>query len=62
MEASIAALSAFIAEARKFGTTRFIAVATEATRIAENGPQFLDRLRTELGIEIETISGELERS
>lgn len=37
-----------------------IAVATAAVRNAENGPEFIDRIREETGIAIEVISGEKE--
>jgi exopolyphosphatase/pppGpp-phosphohydrolase len=60
IEASIDALGRFVAESGQYGATRFIAVATEATRVAGNGMQFLDRLRDELGIEIESITGDQE--
>jgi exopolyphosphatase/guanosine-5'-triphosphate,3'-diphosphate pyrophosphatase len=60
IDASVAAIAGFVSEAKQFGATRFIAVATEAVRFAENGPLFLERLRTEFGIEIESISGERE--
>jgi exopolyphosphatase/guanosine-5'-triphosphate,3'-diphosphate pyrophosphatase len=60
IEASVAAIARFADEAKRYGATRFIAVATEAVRIAANGQAFLDRLRADLGIEIETISGERE--
>ncbi len=60
MSASLVALRGFIDTARRFGATRFIGVATEATRVTENGPAFLQRLRTELGLQIDTISGDRE--
>ncbi|CAN5531905.1 hypothetical protein BH23CHL4_BH23CHL4_02600 [soil metagenome] len=60
IEASIAALSTFVSEAKQFGATRFIAVATEAARVTENGESFLARLRSEFGIEIEAITGDRE--
>jgi exopolyphosphatase/pppGpp-phosphohydrolase len=60
IEASRAAIARFIAEAKQFGAIRCIAVATEAVRIAANGPAFLDRLRSDFGLEIETITGERE--
>lgn len=58
--ASIEALQSMIIQARTFGATRFVGVATEATRVAANGPAFLERLRSEFGLEIDTISGERE--
>jgi exopolyphosphatase/guanosine-5'-triphosphate,3'-diphosphate pyrophosphatase len=47
-----------IAEGR--GAERIAAVATAATREAENGPGFIDRLRTELGLDPQVISGQEE--
>jgi exopolyphosphatase/guanosine-5'-triphosphate,3'-diphosphate pyrophosphatase len=60
IEAAMAALGRFAAEAHAHGATRLIAVATEATRVAANGPAFLDRVRGETGIEVRTISGDEE--
>jgi exopolyphosphatase/guanosine-5'-triphosphate,3'-diphosphate pyrophosphatase len=60
IDASLAALAAFVAEAKRFGATRFLGVATEAARVAENGPVFLDQVRAKFGIELESISGERE--
>jgi exopolyphosphatase/guanosine-5'-triphosphate,3'-diphosphate pyrophosphatase len=60
IEASVGAISRFVWEAKQSGATRYIAVATEAARFAENGPEFLDHLREAFGIEIEAISGERE--
>src|SRR5215831_11624002 len=36
---------------------RVVAVATSAVREAENAEEFLDRARTEAGVEVEVISG-----
>jgi exopolyphosphatase / guanosine-5'-triphosphate,3'-diphosphate pyrophosphatase len=60
MEASIAVIEAFVAEARRFGARRFVAVATEAIRIARNGEAFLQELRESLGLEVSVVSGDRE--
>ena len=60
IEAAMAALGRFAANARALGATRLVAVATEATRVAANGPAFLDRVRRETGIEVAAISGDDE--
>ena len=55
--AAFDALDRFSSEARAVGASKLIGVATEATRVASNGPAFLDEVRTRTGIEIRTISG-----
>src|SRR5829696_7909249 len=60
IEAAADTIHRFAAEARAQGATRLIGVATEATRVAENGQTFLDRIRSESGIELSTISGDRE--
>ena len=60
MAAALAALKQFCSLARSLGATRLIGVATEATRTASNGQQFLDRVAAETGIEVRAISGERE--
>lgn len=58
--AALNALRQFANEARDAGATRLIGVATEATRIASNGEDFLHRVTSEIGIEIQSISGARE--
>jgi exopolyphosphatase/guanosine-5'-triphosphate,3'-diphosphate pyrophosphatase len=60
VDAALEVLGGFAREARRAGATRLIGVATEAARVAANGPAFLDRIRAETGIEIVTITGEQE--
>jgi exopolyphosphatase/guanosine-5'-triphosphate,3'-diphosphate pyrophosphatase len=60
IEAALEALNRFAAEAREAGAQRLIGVATEATRVAANGEAFLDRVRSEAGLEMTTISGDRE--
>ncbi len=60
MDAAIAALEEMATQARALGATRMLAVATEATRIANNGPAFIERIESTTGIEVETIPGDRE--
>jgi exopolyphosphatase/guanosine-5'-triphosphate,3'-diphosphate pyrophosphatase len=60
MTAALDTLRQFSNEARNAGATRLIGVATEATRVARNGRDFLDRVHAETGIEIKTITGQRE--
>jgi exopolyphosphatase / guanosine-5'-triphosphate,3'-diphosphate pyrophosphatase len=54
------ALRDFRALAIGSGATRIVAVATAAMRDASNGPSFVERLRRELGISVDIISGAAE--
>lgn len=60
MEAALATLRRFAAQARSQGATKLIGVATEATRRAKNGADFLARVERETGWQIVTISGDEE--
>ena len=60
IEAAIDTLRRFAARARELGARRIVAVATEATRAAENGAVFLDRIRDETGIDVRSIDGQEE--
>lgn len=62
IDATIDALEEMALQAHALGAGRMIAVATEATRIAANGQEFLDRVRESAGITVETISGDREVS
>lgn len=57
VEHAVAVLTRFAGLATEAGATRMVGAATEATRVAENGPAFLARVRRETGIEIGAISG-----
>lgn len=46
--------------ARQAGAQTMLGAATEVMRLATNGPEFLERARAELGLEIPVISGEQE--
>src|SRR5438067_509906 len=50
IERGITTLKQFAAQAHSLGATEIIAVATEATRRAVNGLDFLERVRKETGI------------
>lgn len=60
IDAALGTLRRFTGIARGHGASRIIGVATEATRIAANGRDFLDVVERENGIELATISGERE--
>ncbi len=54
------ALKVCAAKMRRHSVARSRLVATEACRIARNGPEFLDRIDRELGLSIEILSRESE--
>jgi exopolyphosphatase/pppGpp-phosphohydrolase len=58
--AALETLEQYAARARELGAGRIVAVATEATRAAENGAEFLERVRRETGIEVRVIDGQEE--
>ena len=60
VERALEALRDFNAVARGAGARRIFAVATAAMRDAGNGPDLIERVRRELGIEIQIIDGERE--
>jgi exopolyphosphatase/guanosine-5'-triphosphate,3'-diphosphate pyrophosphatase len=60
MDATLEALEEMTLQARALGAERLIAVATEATRIASNGPEFLDRIQDSTGITVDVIPGDRE--
>ena len=60
MEATLQALEEMSLQARALGASRLIAVATEATRIASNGSEFLDRIQESTGIAVDNIPGDRE--
>ncbi|MFT4038255.1 MAG: CHAD domain-containing protein [Thermomicrobiales bacterium] len=62
MDAALATLRRFADSARAAGAQQIEAVATEATRAARNGEAFLERVRSESGIEVRAISGAEEAS
>ena len=60
IERSLAALKRCKDLADSLDARQIIAVATSATREAKNGQTFLQRIETELGIEVNLISGQEE--
>jgi len=55
MDRTISALRVCANKLKWHGVTRHRLIATEACRIAENGPGFLQRVKEEIGIELEMI-------
>lgn len=60
VEAAMAALRNYVTLAREAGADTIVAVATEAMRVAVNGPEVRSRIERELGITVELISGDRE--
>jgi exopolyphosphatase / guanosine-5'-triphosphate,3'-diphosphate pyrophosphatase len=60
VEGALVALRDFRAIAVGAGAQRIVAVATAAMRDAENGPGLVERIRSELGFEVEIIDGARE--
>lgn len=60
MDAAIEALTRFRNRAEQLGVSTIVAVATEATRAAANGKDFLERAHTATGIKIRVLGGEQE--
>lgn len=58
--AALAALGAMSERARDAEASRLVGVATEATRAAANGPDFLRQVEVETGIEVRAIGGDEE--
>lgn len=58
--AAIEALRRFADHAREAGASAIVAVATEATRAAGNGPEFLSQVREATGIAVRLIDGDEE--
>ncbi|MSO70897.1 MAG: Ppx/GppA family phosphatase [Alphaproteobacteria bacterium] len=60
MDRTFKALEACTEKLERANATRTRAVATEACRRAENGPAFLERVRSQLELDVETIDGATE--
>ncbi|MFM7205357.1 MAG: Ppx/GppA family phosphatase [Planctomycetaceae bacterium] len=60
MDRTLAALRTFKEIAGGYQVTRLRTIATCAVREARNGPEFCRRVREEVGLEVEVISGERE--
>jgi exopolyphosphatase/guanosine-5'-triphosphate,3'-diphosphate pyrophosphatase len=59
-ETTLAALKRFQSIAAGYGVGQIRAIATSAVRDAENGPEFCDRVKREIGLAVEVISSEEE--
>lgn len=57
MDLAIETLQRFRATAESLGATRIAAVATEATRSAANGNEFITRVREQTGISVQVVQG-----
>jgi hypothetical protein len=57
---AIDTIGRFAAHAKALGANRILTVATEATRTAQNGASFLDRLRAQTGIDVRILNGHEE--
>lgn len=55
-------ISDSIAEAERLNTDEILAFATSAIREATNGPEIIERLNNDLGIDLQVLSGEEEAS
>ena len=60
IEATVAALRSFRQIAAGYQVTALRTIATCAVREARNGPEFCRRVREEIGLDVEVISGERE--
>ena len=60
VEATIAALKRFVSIAAGYGVGRTRVIATSAVRDAQNGPDFCERVRREVELEIDVISSDDE--
>lgn len=60
MARTIEALRVCEAKLRRASVVRSRLIATQACRIADNGSEFLDRIRSEVGLDIEVVSRETE--
>ena len=60
VDRTVTALKAMMDIGRSLGVTEVRAIATEAVRRASNGPELVERLRDEAGLDVEIISAEEE--
>ncbi len=60
MERTLLTLGSFAGMCRGYGVDEYVAVATAAVRDADNGEEFLHRVRRELGIDFGIVSGKEE--
>ena len=60
IDPAVRTLRRFAGHARKRGADQITAVATEATRAAANGPDFLARVKSDVGIDVDVLDGKAE--
>ena len=60
MDRTVAALSVCAQKMRQRGVTHSRSIATQACRLAENGPEFLDRVEAETGLVFDLITPQEE--
>jgi exopolyphosphatase/guanosine-5'-triphosphate,3'-diphosphate pyrophosphatase len=60
MDGAVEALTRFRKKMDAFGIEHYRAVATSAVREAKNGTDFVDRIKREVGLDLEVISGSEE--
>lgn len=60
MERTLVSLASFADMCRGYGVEEYVAVATAASRDADNGEEFLELVREKTGIDFEIISGREE--
>ncbi|HEX8917604.1 MAG TPA: hypothetical protein VF898_03805 [Chloroflexota bacterium] len=59
-QAAVRAIGELALQARAHGASGIQAIATSAVRDAENGPEFVQRVRDATGVDVQIISGERE--
>lgn len=60
MERGIQSLTQYLGDCKTFGVQKIFAVGTSALREAKNAKDFIERVKSELNLSIEVISGEEE--
>src|SRR4051812_1688200 len=60
MDRALAALKVSAEKVRRRRVVRFRAIATQACRIAENGPAFVERVAAETGVKLQIITPQEE--
>ena len=55
MDNAVAALAQFNEQMQKLGTTHYRAVATSAVREAKNGGDFVERIKHEVGLDLDSF-------
>ena len=62
MEHTYDAIKSYVEDCQKHGVApeKILATATEASRVAQNAPEFFQKIKDELGVQISTITSEAE--